>query len=412
MAPVAVGAGPASWDPYQRRLLVFLSVATFFEGYDFFALSQLLPHLRGYFGLTPGEGTTLVALVNAGTVLAYLIVDRADRWGRRRVLTVTILGYTVFTLLSGLAPDAISFTVAQIIARIFLIGEWATSMVIAAEEFPAARRGTVIGIISAAAGLGSVVCAGVVPLLLKTPLGWRSVYLVGVIPLLLLAWSRRSLRETRRFAERAPVARPSLFSIWSTPHARRVLEMGAIWFLCYICSQNAVMFWKEFALNERALSEEQAGQAITIAALVAMPLAFASGRFLDSVGRRIGGTVLLGAMAVGVFVAYTATSALWLTVGLVVGVVGLNTMLTVLNAFTAELFPTEHRAQAFAWSNNLIGRVGYWLSPFGIGLFVDSLGWGGVMRLTPIFPLIAIVLIWLLLPETKGRELEQTATVK
>jgi len=34
-------------------------------------------------------------------------------------------------------------------------------------------------VVSAAAGLGSVVCAGVVPLLLRTPFGWRSVYFVG-----------------------------------------------------------------------------------------------------------------------------------------------------------------------------------------------------------------------------------------
>ena len=55
------------------------------------------------------------------------------------------------------------FAIMQMVARIFLIGEWATSMVIAAEEFPAERRGMVIGVVSATAGLGSVVCAGVVP---------------------------------------------------------------------------------------------------------------------------------------------------------------------------------------------------------------------------------------------------------
>jgi putative MFS transporter len=156
---------PERWNPYQRRLLVFLSVATFFEGYDFFALSQILPKLRLDFGLTPGEGAALVGVVNMGTVLAHLVVDRADHWGRRRVLTVTIFGYTLFTLLSGLAPEVYTFALCQVIARVFLIGEWATSMVIAAEEFPAERRGTVIGIISAAAGLGSIVCAGVVPAL-------------------------------------------------------------------------------------------------------------------------------------------------------------------------------------------------------------------------------------------------------
>ena len=30
-------------DGYQWRLLAFLSVATFFEGFDFMALSQILP---------------------------------------------------------------------------------------------------------------------------------------------------------------------------------------------------------------------------------------------------------------------------------------------------------------------------------------------------------------------------------
>jgi putative MFS transporter len=171
------------------------------------------------------------------------------------------------------------------------------------------------------------------------------------------------------------------------------------------------MFWKEFALNERGLSEEAASAAIIQSAVLAMLIAFAAGRFLDAVGRRVGGSILIGCMAVGVFIAYTAHDPLFLKLGLFVGMIGINTMLTVLNAFTTELFPTEHRAQAFAWSNNLIGRIGYWLSPFAIGALVDSHGWGSVIRMTAPFPALAIVLIWILLPETKGRELEQTAKV-
>jgi MFS transporter, putative metabolite:H+ symporter len=399
------------WEPYQRRLLLFLSVATFFEGYDFFALSQLLPRLRHDFELSPAQGAVMNGVINAGTVLAYLIVDRADRWGRKRVLTVTIVGYTLFTLLSGLALGPITFTICQVVARVFLIGEWATSMVIAAEEFPAERRGTVIGIISAAAGFGSIVCAGVVPLLLKTPFGWRSVYFAGVIPLLLIAWSRRSLRETRRFEERG-AQRTSLLAIWKTPHKKRILQMGSIWFLCYICAQNAVTFWKDFALNERGLSEEAASGAIVQAALVGMAVAFAAGRFLDAVGRKLGGSILIGCMAVGVFAAYTAEDALSLKIALCIGMIGINTMLTVLNTFTTELFPTEQRAAAFAWSNNLIGRIGYWLSPFVIALLVDLRGFGEVVRWTAPFPLLAIVLIWLFLPETNGQELEQSAKLE
>jgi putative MFS transporter len=334
------------------------------------------------------------------------MVRLADRWGRRSVLTTTILGYTLFTLLSAFAPNAVTFTAFQFLARIFLIGEWATSMVIAAEEFPAHRRGLAIGVVSAAAGLGSIVCAGVVPLLLNTSLGFRSVYLVGVVPLLLVAVARRSLKETERFRTRKP-ERQSFFAILRSRHARRVFELGAIWFLCYICSQNAVTFWKEFAVAERGMSDASVGRIIALSAIVSLPVAFYAGHFLDAVGRRIGGTVILGLLAVGVFVGYTAHGALALTAGMMAATIGLNTMLTVLNTLTTELFPTELRSAAFAWSNNLIGRIGYCLSPFAIGSLVESYGWGSVLRATAIFPLLACGLIWLFLPETKGRELEE-----
>ncbi len=404
---VPVGAA-RDFTPYQKRLFIFLSVACFFEGYDFFGLSQLLPNLRAYFGLSESEGGLMVSVVNVGTVVAYVMVRQADRWGRRRTLTVTILGYTLFSLLSGLAWSAVAFTAFQFIARIFLIGEWATSMVIAAEEYPAERRGLVIGVISAAAGLGSIFCAGLVPVLLKSALGWRAVYLVGVIPLLLLAYARRSLRETERYSAQRPAA-AELFAIWKTPSARRVLELGAIWFLCYICSQTGVTFWKEFALKERGFSDAQVGSTIAIAALVAMPIAFAAGYMLDSVGRKVGGTIILVLLAAGVFLGYTAHSPVLLTIVLCAATVGTNTMLTVLNTFTTELFPTEQRGSAFAWSNNLLGRIGYCIAPVIVASLAESHGWGPVVRLTALFPLLACVLMWLLLPETRGRELEDIA---
>ncbi|MFZ5897299.1 MAG: MFS transporter [Myxococcota bacterium] len=420
-ADAGVSVGAAKFTPYQRKLFWFLSVACFFEGYDFFALSQLLPNLRAHFGLSPSEGGILVGATSAGTMLAFAIIGLADRWGRKRVLTLTIAGYTLFTLFSGLAPNAVAFGLFQLVARTFLIGEWATSMVIAAEEYPAQRRGLVIGVVSAAAALGSIVCAGVVPALLKTPLGWRSVYLVGVLPLVLVAFARRSLRETTRFEElsaervraRARAAQAAdeagLMEVFRKGHTKRVLQMGAIWFFCYVCTQNAVMFWKEFAVGERALSDADVGKIVAISALGSLPLAFSSGYFLDKVGRRVGGTVILGILILGVLLSYTAHSKLALTVGLLLATVGLNTTLTLLNTLTTELFPTALRGGAFAWSNNLIGRVGYLLSPVAIGFLAEQMGWGAVVRSTAIFPVLACLLIWVWLPETRGRELEETA---
>lgn len=388
------------------RLLAFLSVACFFEGYDFFALSQLLPNLRASFDLTEKQGAFMVGVINAGTVVAYGMVRLADRLGRRRLLTITIAGYTLFTLLSGFAPNAVSFTALQFIARIFLIGEWATAMVIAAEEFPAARRSHAIGIIGAATGLGSIVCAVAVPKLLK--FGWQYVYFVGVIPLVLVAYARRSLRETERFRSVRDSISPDLFAVWKT-HGRRVVELGAIWFLCYICMQNAVFFWKEFAVHERGLTDAQVGGMVAISAGISLPVAFATGYFLDVVGRKIGALVILSLLSGGVLVAYTAESRAVLTVALSAATIGVSSTLTLLNTFTTELFPTAQRGAAFAWSNNAIGRIGYWLSPFAIGELVESSTWSSVLRVTAVFPLVALVLIWVLLPETRARELEDTA---
>ena len=102
-----------TFSSYQRRLFVFLCVATFFEGYDFIALSQILPNLRADLGLGPEWSGYLVAFINLGTVLAYPLVRSADRWGRKRVLTITIVGYTAFTVLSGLSPNVYAFAAAQ-----------------------------------------------------------------------------------------------------------------------------------------------------------------------------------------------------------------------------------------------------------------------------------------------------------
>jgi putative MFS transporter len=400
------------FSSYQRQLMLFLSVASFFEGYDFYALSQLLPNLRADLHVSVVGGGRLVSFINCGTILAFVLARRADRWGRKPVLTATILGYTVFTFASGLAPNVYVFGLLQMLARIFLIAEWATSMVIAAEEFPANGRGTVLGVVSAASGLGAIVCAGVVPLLLKTPLGWRSVYFVSLVPLVVLAFARRGLRETSRFLERSvEAAEKGLFEIWRTKHRRRVIELAVIWFLTYICTQNAVTFWKEFAVAERGMTDAQVASAIKLGALASMPLAFGAGKLLDVIGRKAGATLIFASTIVGVFGAYTAHGALLLTLSLVLAMLGVNTVLTVLNAFTTELFPTEYRGSAFAWSNNLLGRIGYCLSPLVLTELCPIYGWGPTLAATAVFPLLALIIIWLVLPETSRRELEDTAQV-
>ncbi len=401
-------------DPaYLRRLLIFLSVATFFEGYDMFAIAQLLPNIRADFHLTRGEGGWMLALINFGTVLAFLLIRVADRVGRKKVLSATIVGYTLFTLASAAAPNAVIFAVLQCVGRVFLIGEWTIAMVYAAEEFPAARRASAIGILQACSSLGGIVCAGLVPMMVKSPLGWRTVFIAGAVPLMIVAYARRGLKETRRFEEArakgTSIEQGDLVAVLKTTHLKRILQMAVIWFLSYVCTQNAITFWKDFAMSERGYTDKQVGAAITVAALASMPLVFFAGRLLDVIGRRRGAVVIFGTLSLGVFGGYTLHARGALTLALMVTVFGASAFLPVLNAYTTELFPTEHRADAFAWSNNLLGRIGYVLSPPLVGYFADRFGYGPTVSATAIFPLLALGLILALLPETRGRELEETA---
>ncbi len=403
------------FTPYQRRLFWFLSVASFFEGYDYLALTQILPNIGAEMGLAARDEGLLIGVINSGTMIAYLLVRKADQWGRRRVLTITILGYTLFSVLTGFAPNVYVFAVLQLLARIFLIGEWAVSMVYAAEEYPSDRRGMVIGVIQAFSSLGSIVCAGVVPLLLSTSYGWRSVYFVGGIPLLVMAVVRRGLRETARFEQAAATregegAQPFM-RIWRSPHRGRMLQLALIWGLTYVCTQNAVTFWKTFAIRERGFSDAEVGASITFAAVVSMPLIFASGKLLDVMGRRAGAVIIYVLAAAGVLGAYSLGSRAGLTVALVFAIFGASGVLPVLNAYNSELFPTHLRADALAWSNNLLGRIGYILSPIGVGVAAEQMGWGQAVSATAIFPVIALALILWLLPETRGKELEETARV-
>jgi MFS transporter, putative metabolite:H+ symporter len=399
---------------YQLALFFFLGVANFFEGYDFFAIAQVLPRIREEMGLSPFGGGALVAFINIGAVAAYFLVRKADLWGRRRVLTITILGYTIFTVLSGLAPNVWVFGTCQMLARLFLIGEWAVANIYAAEEFPADRRGMVIGVLQASASMGAIACAAIVPAILRSDLGWRGVYFVGAIPLLLVAFLRRRLRETERFqkqvAERG-VEPLALLRIFHTPYRRRMLQMALIWAFTYACTQNAQIFWKEFVVGERGWTDREVGWAMSVAAAVSLPLVFACGKLLDSAGRRTGGTIIYLITIIGIAGAYSLHNKIALTVFLVLGIFGSSAVLPVLNAFTTELFPTDLRSDAFAWSNNLLGRLAGIASPFLLGLSANHFGWGPSLTTATLFPLAALVLILARLPETSRRELEETCLV-
>jgi putative MFS transporter len=404
---------PTPLTSYQKRLFLLLGVATFFEGYEYVALTQLLPSLRKSYGLSESGAGVLVSVIGLSALLAFGLIRRADVVGRRPMLNITVAGYTLMSVLSACSQDVWQFGAAQLAARAFLLAEYALSMVYVAEEFPADRRGFAVGTMQGLNSLGAIVCAGLVPSLLKTPLGFRSVYLVGALPLLLMIWLRRSVRETTRFedARARGELRGDMFAVFRTAYRGRVFLLAAIWGLTYLCTYLSITYWKEFAVQERGFSDVEVSRAVMIAALGSLPLVFASGKLLDTIGRRRGAVVVFLCVTSSALLAYNAHGFWWLTAGLTGSIFGSSAVLPVLNSFTLELFPTALRADGYAWANSVLGKIGYVVGPLAVGFAAERWGYGPALSVAALFPLAALGLILARLPETGGRELEDTSAL-
>lgn len=65
----------------------------------------------------------------------------------------------------------------------------------------------------------------------------------------------------------------------------------------------------------------------------------------------------------------------------------------------------------FAWSNNLLGRLGYVIGPIVVGVMAGAIGCGDSVQLMAACVLAALMILLLVLSETAGRDLEETAAL-
>jgi putative MFS transporter len=205
-----------------------------------------------------------------------------------------------------------------------------------------------------------------------------------------------------------------VLGVLRTDQRKRVLQLGLLWFLTYVCTNTAVTFWKEHMVSDLGWTATDVARSLTFAALVSMPFVFGTGRLLDVIGRRRGAVVIYLVTAAGVGGAYgidVSAQEHWpITAALTLAIFGVSGVLVVLNAFTTELVPTALRADALALSNNLLGRIGYVLAPFAVGWIATRSDWGAAVQPTVFFLLAALAGILWLLPEPSRASLSGPPT--
>ncbi|HEV2362144.1 MAG TPA: MFS transporter [Acidimicrobiales bacterium] len=408
---------------YLRRMMWLLLPAAFFTGFDGSLRAILLPDIQRYFHV--GVGTIGVAAIpiTAGQFLAFFVIRTADRFGRRPLLIVSLLGYTLFTGLTAAAPGIPEFVGFQFAAQVFIGTEYAMAVLVVSEEFDPAVRGRALGRLLVAGPAGSVAAAVLLGLHLDhSHLGWRAFYIVGLLPLVVVIALRPFLHETHAFEASAtgrPVAAKAtgrerwagFVGVWRRPYAGRVGALGAVSFLQKIAANAGTGWWVFYAERERHYSTTLVAIFLVFAYGLGITGYYACGRLIDRWGRKPT-TVVYLTLGIGLgatlFQVGNKPASFGLLLGAVFFALGVG---PALSAFGAEMFPTEVRAQASGWVGNGFANAGAVLGQSLVGILGDKHGLigsvGDSVTVLTLVALPAIPVVWWLLPETRGTQLDE-----
>jgi len=383
VATSAVLAGTQqSTDRWTRSNATVLAVCILgwaFDVYEQTIMQIVTPILLKEFNMTMATmGTVQTVSRWVGIIGTFLFPALADLYGRKPVLIWSILGFAMFSGLTGFATGWGMLLVLTSITRIALSGENPVGMVMVTETAPTKWRATALGGLVGGYPLGYLLCT--LTALVVLPLwGWRAMYWLGVIPALLVLWIRIGIKESPRFervtAEMLKAGiKKQLNILTPVRNYPREMAIGTLIYLFYLFTWIGWSAWMpQFLAVEKKLGIPTMLSYLSIWMAVAIAAYWICGWLCDQFGRR------------WVIPAYVvpASVLLWWIAGLNepqslfwVGLV-LNFLIT--GSFGAglgyvpELFPTQIRGTAFG-AAFFFGVAGGSLAPLVLGRIASAQG--------------------------------------
>jgi MFS family permease len=377
----------------------------------------LIPTLSALWNMSKGDAGVIASSTLITSALGgWLTGALADRYGRVLMLQIAILWYSVFTALSGFTNSFGELLVIRSLQGFGLGGEWTAGTVLMGEIVRAKYRGRAVGILQSGWAVGWAIAALLSTFALTTlppETGWRALFFLGATPATMLFFIRRYVREPNIFRytmesrtrERSTMQALKIFS----PKLLRTTILGSILSTGVLGGYYAIMTWLPTYLRlERGLTIFSSGVYLGVVIAGAFVGYIVSAYLADAIGRRR--NFLLFAVGcltiVGTYSQLPISNTTMLGLGFPLGFFA-NGVFSGLGPFLTELFPTSVRGSGQGFCYNF-GRAGGAFFPAFVGLLSSSMTLGHAIGVFSVSAYGLLVLSAYCLPETKGKELNET----
>ncbi len=404
--------------PPERHTFWACAAGWALDGMDFMIYPLVIGTIIKLWSVDAGTAglaatVTLLASALGGWLAGYL----ADRIGRVLTLQITILWFSVFSLVCAFAQDFSQLLIARALLGLGFGGEWAAGAVLMGETIRAQYRGRAVGSVQSGWAIGwgmAVLAQAVLFSILPPETAWRWMFVIGAAPALLVFYLRRYVEEPKVAAETRARAReagdsPAIWEIFSGPLLRTTLLASLMSAGCQ-GGYYAITTWlPRFLTTERGLSiVSSTGY---LAALIIGSFAgYLAGAWLaDRLGRRPLFLIFsLGAVAVVLI--YTqlplSNAVLWV-LGFPLGFFA-SGYFSGMGAFLTELYPTRLRGSGQGFCYNFGRGIGA-LFPALVGYLSAGMSLASAIAIFAVIAYGVFFLTAYALPETRGKVLHADA---
>ncbi|MCL5123342.1 MAG: MFS transporter [Deltaproteobacteria bacterium] len=398
----------------ERHTLFATFLGWALDGMDVMVYSFVIPSLIAAWHISTGEagllGTAALLISALGGWIAGLL---ADRFGRARVLQITILWFSFFTFLSGFTNSFWQLLVTRGLQGLGFGGEWAVGSVLIGEVIRSKHRGKAVGTVQGGWAVGwglAAICNAIVFSVFPPEVAWRYMFWLGILPGLLVFYIRRRVPEPELFTKTRKqvedLGEKSNFLEIFSPAFIKVTALTALMAVGVQGGYYAITTWlPTFLKTVRGLSVLNSSAYLLVVIVGSFVGYIISAHLCDRLGRRKT-LILFAVCSFFTVIAYAympISNPVMLILGFPLGFFA-SGCFSPIGAFFTELFPSRLRGSGQGFSYNFGRGIGA-LFPTLVGYLSASAALGDAIAIFAALAYFVMILAVALLPETRGKEL-------